>query len=65
MSVRLPYAILLVLLVIVSSPLWIIPFLQVLILGLGELVWITVMIFESLGALVRINAIIFESLGAW
>ena len=50
MSVRLPYVILLVLLVVVTSPLWIMPFLKVVILGLGAAVWITVIIFESLGA---------------
>jgi hypothetical protein len=50
MSVRLPYVFLFVLLVVVTSPFWIMPFLKVVILGLGALVWITVLIFESLGA---------------
>ena len=50
MSVRLPHVILLVLLVVVTSPLWIMPFLKLAILGLGALVWITVILFESLGA---------------
>ncbi len=50
MSVRLPYVILLVLLVVVTSPLWILAVLNALILGLGVLVWGIVIISESLGA---------------
>jgi hypothetical protein len=50
MSVRLPHVILLVILIVATSPLWIMPFLKVVILGLGALVWIAVIISESLGA---------------
>ena len=50
MTMRLPFVMPLVLLIVASSPLWIMPLLKVMILGMGAVVWIIVLLSESLGA---------------
>ncbi len=56
MSIRLSHVMLLVLAIVMTSPFWIVPFLDLLLvlvkvamLGAGALVWIVVILSEALG----------------
>ena len=49
MTMRLPHVCFLMLVVMLTSPLWILPLLEILVLTLGAVVWLVVLVFELVG----------------